>query len=122
MFLTGLKQFGKKWKLISGLIETRSVVQIRSHAQKYFKRKAEGRDINCAGQVGEDGQWEWADDMEVVEGEEGEEGGVSVGVVSSEGSNTSSANSSPPRAQVEQSGLVEGDEVDFLGDTLLEFD
>jgi SHAQKYF class myb-like DNA-binding protein len=33
-FLDGLAKYGKKWKLISGMIETRSVVQIRSHAQK----------------------------------------------------------------------------------------
>lgn len=39
-FLEGLKKFGKRWKLISEHIETRSVVQIRSHAQKYFKRQA----------------------------------------------------------------------------------
>jgi SHAQKYF class myb-like DNA-binding protein len=57
-FLSGLHRFGKKWKLISGMIETRSVVQIRSHAQKYFKRKAEGRDIHCSGKLGENGEYQ----------------------------------------------------------------
>ena len=40
MFLEGLKRFGKRWKHISEYIKTRSVVQIRSHAQKFFKRQA----------------------------------------------------------------------------------
>ncbi|GMI29250.1 hypothetical protein TrCOL_g13663 [Triparma columacea] len=39
MFLEGLKKYGKRWKLISDFIKTRSVVQIRSHAQKFFKRQ-----------------------------------------------------------------------------------
>lgn len=40
MFLLGLEQFGKEWKDISQLIPTRSVVQIRTHAQKYFQKVA----------------------------------------------------------------------------------
>jgi len=36
LFLKGLNDFGKDWKLISSLITTRTVVQIRTHAQKYF--------------------------------------------------------------------------------------
>lgn len=38
-FLDGLKLYrgnGKKWQLISRMIPTRSLPQIRSHAQKYF--------------------------------------------------------------------------------------
>lgn len=35
-FLKGLSIFGKEWKKISSLVPTRTVVQIRTHAQKYF--------------------------------------------------------------------------------------
>jgi len=36
MFLQGLKEHGKGWKEIAELVKTRTVVQIRTHAQKYF--------------------------------------------------------------------------------------
>jgi len=36
LFLRGLSEFGKDWKQIGQLIKTRTVVQIRTHAQKYF--------------------------------------------------------------------------------------
>ena len=36
LFLQGLREFGKDWKQIGSLIKTRTVVQIRTHAQKYF--------------------------------------------------------------------------------------
>jgi hypothetical protein len=38
LFLEGLKQHGKDWKKLSAMITTRSVEQIRTHAQKLFKR------------------------------------------------------------------------------------
>jgi len=40
MFLHGLETYGKEWKKIADLIKTRSVVQIRTHAQKYFQKVA----------------------------------------------------------------------------------
>jgi len=40
LFLKGLAEFGKDWKRIAGIIETRTVVQIRTHAQKYFQKLA----------------------------------------------------------------------------------
>ena len=56
LFLEGLKLHGKGWKKIAGLIETRTVVQIRTHAQKYFqkleKARAQGRnevEMDCRG-------------------------------------------------------------------------
>jgi len=38
LFLEGLRQHKKQWKLIADLIKTRTVVQIRTHAQKYFQK------------------------------------------------------------------------------------
>lgn len=38
LFLEGLKIHKKQWKLIAELIKTRTVVQIRTHAQKYFQK------------------------------------------------------------------------------------
>jgi hypothetical protein len=33
-----LKQYNKQWKQIAELVKTRTVVQIRTHAQKYFQK------------------------------------------------------------------------------------
>lgn len=38
LFLKGLEKYGKHWKNISSLVTTRTVVQIRTHAQKYFRK------------------------------------------------------------------------------------
>lgn len=38
LFIEGLKLYKKQWRLIADLIGTRSVVQVRTHAQKYFQR------------------------------------------------------------------------------------
>lgn len=38
LFLEGLMRFGKDWKAMVPLIKTRTLVQIRTHAQKMFKR------------------------------------------------------------------------------------
>lgn len=38
VFLQGLETHGKQWKLIANMIGTRTVVQVRTHAQKYFQR------------------------------------------------------------------------------------
>ena len=35
--------YGKGWKKIAGLIKTRTVVQIRTHAQKYFLKLSKAR-------------------------------------------------------------------------------
>jgi hypothetical protein len=41
-----LKLYNRQWKAISELIQTRTVVQIRTHAQKYFQKlmKCKGDD------------------------------------------------------------------------------
>lgn len=51
MFVKGLEAHSKQWKLIAELIKTRTVVQVRTHAQKYFQKllkqaKNDGTNIN----------------------------------------------------------------------------
>ncbi len=49
LFLSGLQTHGKDWKSISNIVCTRSHIQIRTHAQKYFlkmKGPAEGKLAN----------------------------------------------------------------------------
>jgi SHAQKYF class myb-like DNA-binding protein len=38
-FLAGLEKHGKQWKTIATMIGTRTVVQVRTHAQKYFQKQ-----------------------------------------------------------------------------------
>lgn len=38
VFLEGLQMHGKQWKTIATMIGTRTVVQVRTHAQKYFQK------------------------------------------------------------------------------------
>ncbi len=40
LFLEGMRLFGKKWRLVADHVKTRSPVQIRTHAQKYFIKEA----------------------------------------------------------------------------------
>ena len=42
-FVKGLELYGKGWKKIASLIKTRTVVQIRTHAQKYFLKLTKSR-------------------------------------------------------------------------------
>mmetsp|Transcript_28529 Transcript_28529/g.40639 ORF Transcript_28529/g.40639 Transcript_28529/m.40639 type:complete len:416 (+) Transcript_28529:229-1476(+) len=42
-FIKGLEMYGKGWKKIASLVKTRTVVQIRTHAQKYFLKLAKAR-------------------------------------------------------------------------------
>lgn len=39
-FLSGLKMYGKEWKKVAAKVKTRTVVQTRTHAQKYFQKLA----------------------------------------------------------------------------------
>ena len=45
MFVKGLELHGKGWKKIAELVKTRTVVQIRTHAQKYFLKVSKSRQI-----------------------------------------------------------------------------
>jgi SHAQKYF class myb-like DNA-binding protein len=51
LFLQGLEQHGKGWKKIASLIKSRTVVQIRTHAQKYFQKLSKARQNGEEGEV-----------------------------------------------------------------------
>lgn len=51
LFLQGLEAHGKGWKKIASLIKSRTVVQIRTHAQKYFQKLAKARQNGEEGDV-----------------------------------------------------------------------
>jgi len=55
LFLKGLEMHGKGWKKIAGLIITRTVVQIRTQAQKYFQKLAKAKQNGDHGSVILDG-------------------------------------------------------------------
>eukprot|EP00605_Chrysophyceae_sp_TOSAG23-4_P001803 GSChrysophyteH1.ASY1.ANO1.1993.1 assembled CDS len=38
LFLDALKKYGKEWKKVASAVKTRTVVQTRTHAQKYFQK------------------------------------------------------------------------------------
>ena len=56
LFLQGLEQHGKGWKKIASLIKSRTVVQIRTHAQKYFQKLAKARQNGEEGEVTMEGR------------------------------------------------------------------
>ena len=37
-FIVGLKRYGRNWKRVQRLIKTRTLTQIRTHAQKFFRK------------------------------------------------------------------------------------
>jgi SHAQKYF class myb-like DNA-binding protein len=39
LFLRALERYGKEWKKVAAMVKTRTVVQTRTHAQKYFQKK-----------------------------------------------------------------------------------
>ena len=41
-FLSGLQMYGKEWKKVAARVKTRTVVQTRTHAQKYFQKLTKG--------------------------------------------------------------------------------
>lgn len=56
LFLQGLDQHGKGWKKIASLIQSRTVVQIRTHAQKYFQKLAKARQNGEEGEISMEGR------------------------------------------------------------------
>lgn len=51
LFLQGLELHGKGWKKIASLIKSRTVVQIRTHAQKYFQKLAKAKQNGEEGEI-----------------------------------------------------------------------
>lgn len=47
-FVEGLRKYGRDWKKIGALIKTRTGVQIRTHAQKYFMKLREANSSEVA--------------------------------------------------------------------------
>jgi len=43
-FLVALKMYGKEWKKVAAKVKTRTVVQTRTHAQKYFQKLAKANE------------------------------------------------------------------------------
>jgi len=54
LFLQGLELHGKGWKKIASLIKSRTVVQIRTHAQKYFQKLSKARQNGEEGEISMD--------------------------------------------------------------------
>jgi SHAQKYF class myb-like DNA-binding protein len=40
LFLQGIDKYGKEWKKVAGFVRTRTVMQTRTHAQKYYEKLA----------------------------------------------------------------------------------
>eukprot|EP00601_Ochromonadales_sp_CCMP2298_P002865 CAMPEP_0173175668 /NCGR_PEP_ID=MMETSP1141-20130122/4039_1 /TAXON_ID=483371 /ORGANISM="non described non described, Strain CCMP2298" /LENGTH=646 /DNA_ID=CAMNT_0014097935 /DNA_START=581 /DNA_END=2518 /DNA_ORIENTATION=+ len=103
MFVAALQVHGKKWKKVASMIKTRTAVQIRTHAQKYFI-KMNKKD----GEEEEDEEEDEADGEDVVK-EEGKGRTESISEITtfaSSSSSTSSSSSVPLKA-TEPSGCEE---------------
>jgi SHAQKYF class myb-like DNA-binding protein len=44
-FLEGINQFGREWDKVQAVVKTRSLAQIRSHAQKYFLKISKNEEM-----------------------------------------------------------------------------
>lgn len=47
-FLGALKMYGKEWKKVAAKVKTRTVVQTRTHAQKYFQKLSKATEESAA--------------------------------------------------------------------------
>lgn len=57
-FLSALQMYGKEWKKVAAKVKTRTVVQTRTHAQKYFQKLQKSMDPNnstCGASLDDDG-------------------------------------------------------------------
>lgn len=61
-FLQGIEKYGKEWKKVAGLVRTRTVMQTRTHAQKYYEKlsqvaaKANGTPGKAVVSIGNNGE------------------------------------------------------------------
>jgi SHAQKYF class myb-like DNA-binding protein len=66
-FLQGLKMYGKEWKKVAAKVRTRTVVQTRTHAQKYFQKLQKSIQDNVSNKrragVSSSHSTEYGDDM-----------------------------------------------------------
>lgn len=46
LFLEALKKYGKEWKKVASMVKTRTVVQTRTHAQKYFQKLSKSSGVD----------------------------------------------------------------------------
>jgi SHAQKYF class myb-like DNA-binding protein len=53
-FLSALKMYGKEWKKVAAKVKTRTVVQTRTHAQKYFQKLQKAIKTNESVEMGVD--------------------------------------------------------------------
>lgn len=45
MFLEAINQFGREWDKVQAVVKTRSLAQVRSHAQKYFLKLSKNEEM-----------------------------------------------------------------------------
>ena len=45
LFLEALKKYGKEWKKIAGAVQTRTIVQTRTHAQYLHREGQSGKSL-----------------------------------------------------------------------------
>lgn len=48
MFINGLEKYGKRWSKIAALVKTRTLTQIRTHAQKYYLKLSKAKHNNMS--------------------------------------------------------------------------
>ena len=53
MFINGLEKYGKRWSKIAALVKTRTLTQIRTHAQKYYLKLSKEKHNNMTSSEGD---------------------------------------------------------------------
>ena len=52
LFLHGVKLYGRTWSKVAKVVGTRTTIQARTHAQKYFAKKARDQERDTAKRMG----------------------------------------------------------------------
>ena len=75
LFILGLQIHNKQWKNIADMVKTRTVVQIRTHAQKYFqkmeKANPSGGGFPMSKSLSENGLYNEVSELGIVRGKIG---------------------------------------------------